>query len=730
MQNNESIVEQIRRDKESYKGITLSYSGVQFTPASFKNNNYVADNLELTPLQIFTERFKNIGALVIRFHLGQGQRAGLLQQVSKTNYVEDPIERVAQGNDQTNLFFTSKNNNKAIEKTLEFASHQPLGRSKVLNEFAQPLVHVNRMTTYGEQELWDIIHAPVWNVGRSMKYELNKQGFIYLPCPANFGLENRAKVDQQLRHSGKSYHVVFEEQQIPLVEADIGKLTIYTDDKHEFTQESNGLAIAITKDSANYSPLGWIVHKETGEILPQEVTEDIIRVSAIAEGGFYEKRPAQQKILQAGNLTNSRGLGLFIQNQAFNAMYVIFDYLQKYNFDPRRMLDSSLQVAYKRLQTAIDKDPSLIDDFLVGALQDEMVQGLRVSQPNSTRSVLPLRFTNTFAVTANNLKAIAYAFDIKDSTGQPLLRASEDMPIISQAVTLIDSEVNGTLVAPSFNTGSHVAAVVATAELVAEQLILEQLLPEAYAAQQDPINSTLYRILVDILGKEEGEKLLNSLISEVAKIPTNDQGKPIAGVQFDYCQNLIDMLRKSLGTNNTAELLCKFSKPGVSSAEVLANLTDNEQQQLSRTLEVLRSIGSQLQQSPLTSSQPELSRGINAGLDPLILHLNPNLANKLDIKPLAHAEAKAVDKAMVRDRISTQAFMRCPFLASQNPLKQKEAVVNKAKAPQHLVDQKQNTKPSFFQALWNNKGAVAIGVLGVTTAATGILISQMDQPSI
>ncbi|HIF0368328.1 TPA: Dot/Icm T4SS effector Ceg17 [Legionella pneumophila] len=709
MQTQKTIYEQIQKDKGSYKGVTLSYSGAQYLPSSFQNNKYSADNPELSPLQAFTERFKNIGALVIRFHLGQGQRAGLLQQVSKFNYSENPVERPAQGGDEETLFFKeeSTNSGRINGDVLEFASHLTLGRSKVLNERAQPLVHVNQKSTYGEQGIWDIIHAPVWNVGRAMKYELNKQGFIYINCPAQLNPKEKEILDRQLRTSGKPPALVCEEMGVEAIESDISKLDIYLDDKQEFTKEPNGLAIANNKEDKKYAPMGWIIHKKTGEVLPQEVTEDIIRVSAIDEGGFYEKRPTQQKILQSGNLMNSSGLGLFTQNQAFNAMYVIFDYLQRYNFDPRPLLDNSLQIAYNRLQSTLEKDPSLIDDFLVGALQDEMVQHLRVSQPKSIRSVLPIRFTNSFPVTINNLKTIAYAFGIKDKSEQPIFRGFDDNAGLFKSENMIDSQISGTLVTPSFNTAAHVAAIVSTAELIAEQMILEQLIPDAFA-KKNPEDSALFILLVDILGKEEADKLFTELMDETAKLPTIDN-KLIVGAQFAYCKKLVQKLQNGLGLDSMNILLCKLSKPGLSTQEVLENLDSRELEQLTKVLERLFKIGDILQELPLTTAAPEYSRGINAGLAPLIAHVNPHLAVKLNIQTqsIIKADIPAIDKEKVRDRMSTRVYNRCPFLAKQSKEQKPQQV---SETNDVLVSK--NTGPSFFQTIRENQGKITAVLLG------------------
>ncbi|WED43373.1 Dot/Icm T4SS effector Ceg17 [Legionella cardiaca] len=736
MKSMASIYEQIQEDKKSYQGITLSYQGAHYGEANFDKSGYIDFNSDLSPLEAFTERFKNIGALVIRFHLGQGQRAGLLQQVAKFDYSNNPVERPAHGNDEVDMFFDGSDvmSSKAVGQALEFASHLPLGRSKLLNERAQPLVHVNKQMTYGEQALWDIIHAPVWNVGRNMRYELTKQGFIYLACPSTVSPVDRRVIDKELRESGKPVDVVFSKFDLKPEISQISKLGFYMDDKQEYTSESNGLAIS-TPEYEKFAPLGWIIHAQTGEVLPQEITEDIIRVTAISEGGFYEKRSTQQKILQAGNLVNSSGLGLFIQNQAFNAMYVIFDYLQKYNFDPRPLLSSSLSIAYSRMQKAIKEDPSCVDDFLVGALQDEMVQPLRVSQPRSKRTVLPIRFTNNFEVTYNNLKAIAYAFDMKDSASQPIFRAFDEGEIIKSHGDFIDAKVNGYLVSPSFNTSSHVAAVLSTALLVAEEMILEQLLPEALHSKD---KSHLFNLLSELLDKEAAQRIINELTVVTESFPKED-GKVITGTQFDYCEPVLQILRKNLGLNKLPELICHLAKPGVSTEEAISHCTPKEVEQLTHGLKILYGIGLKLQESPLTSAESAGSRGINAGLQPLIAHLDPLLAKSLGIPTdtIVRAEVKPVDKEKAKSRISTQAISKCPFFAPKASVKTQRTSTSEleiahktAASAVPVQDEKRGDEPkyqpSFFTKLWNHKQEIGIAVTGAVCLAAGLIISSQS----
>lgn len=714
MQSKQSIYEKVSQKKGTYDGITLSYSGARYTQSSFENNSYMDDGRNLNPFAEFTERFKNLGALLIRFHLGQGQKGGLLQQITRPNYSENPVERPAKGGDDLNVFF--ENASPSMENILEFVSHLPLGRSKVLNERAQPLIHVNKAITYGEQGMWDIIHAPVWNVGRNLKYELKKQGFIYIPCPQGSSSEKRELIDKIIRFSKKSYVKTLEELNITfgITTFDISQLTYEMDDEKKYSKEHNGLAIGL--GDANYAPLGWIVHEQTGDVLPQGITEEIVRVSAIAKGGFYERSKTQQQILQAGFLKNTNGLGLFMQNQAFNAMYVIFDYLQKYNFDPRPLLDISLKLMSKRMDSLVQTDSSVIDDFLTGALQDEMIQPLKVSQPNSKRAPLPLRFTNSFEITSNNLKAIAYAFDLKDDKKQPIFQAYDDVPIISPHSTIVDAKVNGRLIAPSFNTGAHVAAVLSTAELVAEQMILEQLLPEAFKNEQNVTQTILFQILTKTIGPHKGKELIMGLLLEIKSIPQTE-GKPVCGVQFEYCNKLVQTLRNGLGFDKLQVIVALLARPGISTFDAFGQLNAKELEGLSQILKTLFITGSILQKSPLTSGQSESSRGINAGLEPLISFFNPTLAFELGIgvSKITHADLAPINKDIVKDRVSTKAFLKCPFLSSiqQKQSQQSESVIIK----ESLI-KNQNTQGTFFNNIWKNKKICSV-LLG-----TGVIIGS------
>ncbi|WP_174901053.1 hypothetical protein [Legionella hackeliae] len=246
------------------------------------------------------------------------------------------------------------------------------------------------------------------------------------------------------------------------------------------------------------------------------------------------------------------------------------------------------------------------------------------------------------------------------------------------------------------NTSSHVAAILATALLVAEEMILEQLLPEAIRSKD---KSDFFNLLSDLLDKEAAQRIINELTVVTGSFP-KEEGKIIAGTQFDYCEPVLQILRKNLGLNKLPELICRLAKPGVSTEEALSHFTPKEVEQLTHGLKILYEIGLKLQEYPLTSAQSAGSRGINAGLQSLIAHLNPQLAKSLRIPmdTIVRAEVKPVNKEKAKDRISTQAISKCPFFAPK-------AIMNTQK-PQLPLTQRYLTKPLHLQFLFRKKKAV------------------------
>ncbi|WP_207384164.1 Dot/Icm T4SS effector Ceg17 [Legionella nagasakiensis] len=706
-------------------GYVLQYTGLRFTDDLFTlDKKYIDPDTSLSPFQAFVERFSNLGALVIRNHLSHGKRAGLLQQIARIDYTTNPVERPAEGRDETGLFFREKMGGRPMHasvtatQTYEHNAHCTLGQSKVLNTRAQPLIHVNSRGYYGEQGIWDIIHSPVWNVGRSMQFELKNQGFKYVACPVGTTPEQRALLD----HAIRTYHqldgtTLRLDDHSELFTADIPTLDIITDDKKTYTSESNGLAIRVKFSGApmDPAPLGWIIHEATGEILPQDITEDIIRVTAISKGEFYKRTKAQQAILQAGRLSNTSGLGLFIQNQAFNAMYHIFDHLQKYDFDPRPMLDGTLSAMKNRLKERLEREPDVIDDLLTGALLNELVEPLHVTRSRSERETLPIRFTNSSHICCNNLKAIAYAFDLKDCEGAILFKAYDDTPLVEPSPTMIDVKLNGELATPSFNTGMHVSAVLSTADLVAEQMILEQLLARSLESEAPIESSDLYKLCIDVLEDEEKARTLVTQLMELARTivvygKNPDAPKLALGLQYSYCQDLVTLLREGLGLEQLARISCLFGFPGKSTQEVMDEMSQGDQEKLQKMLKALYKIGNHLQSSPSTSVEAEHAHGINTGIIPLIEHLCPSLIPELhgimSLRPKASVPAATLEN--MHRRLSTQDFMKgCPFLAHRRKESSAPVVTPESSTYTYTAEIAQ-LLGGIGHFLWENKTHIAV----------------------
>lgn len=695
-------------------GFTLQYRGRKYSEKANPDEKSGLDKLRAN--------FSEIGALVIRFHIGQGQRAGLIQQISREDYSSNPVEKPAQGRNQADLFSISTSASHECRETriLEEACHYSLGRGKVLNERAQPLVHINTANFSGEQALWDIIHSPVWNTGITLPIILAKQGFIYVRQPLNMNDSQREKATKEIELGNFEIRGQIETYSgITLETASIKDIKIDLDPDRRVTSQENGLAVSI-KDYEE--PLGWIVQTKTKKLVSQEHADHLLRVIRIAKGGFYELPIEKQRLLQAGLLKNN-GLGLFTQNQAFNAMEVVFQTLEnEYGFDPSQLMqDSFLNGAtYARVKSLMEDEKSeTAEDFLTGILLTEMVQPLRKSQPDSTRNVLPLRFTNPFSVTLNNAKALAYAFDIKRKDGFPVLLMRNDMPDFSSSPDLIDVKINGELLYPELTNPKHTASLLATALLVAEQMLIEQLLKNACTfGSEHPDAVALRKIIND-------DQMYTQLIALGKDCPQNERG-PILGLQFSYCDPIIALLRNHLG----------FGGNNLSLAEVVNQLCRNEVvdkdliEKTRQAMEKLFYIGEVLQQLNSTSAAQEQSRGINAGLVPVIGKLAPDLYRALvesgrmksacDISSCVTSDTKESS-----DTVSNSISLRndidadvCPFLRSiEKSAKEKDIMQSKIDV--------NVSKNKSQQGNWCNYFARVIPIAAVTVAVSCYVANQI-----
>lgn len=632
------------------RGFTLSYQGRLFgAPAQ---NVGVDDRKALDKLK---QNFGEMGALAIRYTLGLGQRAALLQQIVRDDYDSNPIDKPAHGDNQSDLFALSASASVVCRETkmLEACSHYSLGRGKFHNERVQPIAHHNSEDLRGELYFWETMHAAVWRAGIDLSFQLAKQGFLYVVCPVDIAKSEYDELSVELANGSFSLRsdennpfIVFKSGRA-LQLATLPSLSIHFDPEHNITQQDNGLLIDVNHVS---SQMGWIVHTEKKSIIGSVYTEHLLRFMRIAKGGFHALSKQEQALLQTGMLKGT-GQNLFTQNQTFNAMLWVFEALEKeFNFDASMLMpDRNLHLSFKRITEALSKSGNeMVEDFLTGILITEMVQPLMHTQSMSTRSTLPLRFTNRFDVILNNVKAIAYAFEMKCHAGQPILKINRKTDAIEARGEFIDAYVNGRLRIPELINPKHTASIIASALLVAEHLLLEQFLRDAVRfGDEHPHACALAEIL-------NNDTVYKHLVAMANVAPVNEFG-PILGLQFSYCDEMVALLREALkfDIKNLAGIVDKLYTHGYQSIEI-------NHHDLIVMLSKLYEVGTRLQQVEATSVRAMYSRGINAGLGLVIAKLTPDLYRRLNVE----APFEMVDgpsELLIDDALTADA---CPFLRS------------------------------------------------------------------
>ncbi len=597
----------------AFLGFTLHYTGAKFGPNGATLPLSDGKNKTQTKTENLGKIFGNIGALVIRKGISIQQITALIGQIARKNYESSPVERAAKGADQADLFEPGINSTLTCMATakLEKAAHQTFGKTKVMNERAQPLVHVNKGTLHGELDLWGRMHAAVWHTGINLGPTLSNQGFVYVCCPPGISEEENKKLNEAMaagKFTVEGNEVVVDGKRLQTCQPK----QFYNDKKmvevkSNGTFQKHGLMI-------NGGPLGWMIHNNNPKIVPQDMVEDLVRTMKIAQGGFYELTKEQQDLVTGGRLKNKNGLGLFEQNQTFNAMFEICGYLEReYGFEPEKLFGHSLTIASKRVTDFFTKHEN-VDDFLTGPILSEMVQSLRVSGPNSTRKALPLRFTNPFIVTLNNSRAIAHAFDA-NYNGMPLFR----LEALVTDDRYKDILVEGQLALPSLSYGKHAAAILSMAILVSEQMLLEQIFREAFVTGG---KEGIADVLRQVLGDKENITELASKIAEL--IGGINEKDPILGLQFDYCDEIVSTLRSALGTNLLIDLVQKLEQDGILTDEALEQFyKEHGKYEVHEAISHLRSLGQLIQDNPGTTAIKEGSTGINGGLNPLIKKMFP-----------------------------------------------------------------------------------------------------------
>jgi hypothetical protein len=643
---------------DPHEGFNLYYSGRKF------GSDIKSDEVGFAR---FRSNFSAIGALAIRFPLGHLQRIALLEQIAREDYNLNPTDSLGEGRDQKNLFHVgadasySRRNTRMLDKFI----HYSLGRGKILNERTQRLKNSNSDNISGEQHLWEMMHSSIWSSGLNLSSQLTKQGFCYLSYPADMTQKQYAIVSQELTE-GKfvivqkdSFMSVKTESGCVLSSSPVAQLKIHLDPTYKVTKQDNGFVMEVNGVKAS---LGWIFHLARNKIVSASYTENLIRVCRIAQGGSHKMTPGESGLLFTGLHKNKNGLAAFSQNQSFNAMLTLYRYLEdEFKFDPSQLITAEglKHLSYNRIQAAA-RESEMTDDFLTGLLLTEMVQPLKATLPHSTRRALPFRATYPFTVLQNNAKAIAYAFDVKAKTGEAVLKLDDEKVPVSLDPDLIDSQINGSLCNPSLNNPKHIASLLSAAMLVSEQIILEQLLRDACIHGDSHLNAKALKDILKNNARGNSETLYAELISMARMVPQNKVLGPVLGLQFSYCESIVESIRESLGFSHQRSFYERmFGANHKGLAEIIEDLYAADETTVAAKLAILRddanfekvllnlfNVAKTMQNLPGTSVRDQHSRGVNAGLIPVIEKLAPSLYARLE-KGGEIARALSLDNADV-----------------------------------------------------------------------------------
>lgn len=655
-------------------GFTLTYEGVRFTEQGIQYSNKplskIIEHEDKIPSKTFRfcEDFNNVGALIMRFHFGQSQRSASLTQVVRSNYKDYAIDKVGKGDDQTDFFDVPKGVSNVIKDNLRLhqLSSYPLGEAKILNRLTQAVYERNSMIC-GEQGLFGTIHTAVWQPVLSLPGLLTKNNFVYVPCLPDISPIEYKEISEALKEGD----FLLDEDKTKITVKDrtidlnsLSDIKIQPQLEKGLTFQDNELLVTSKKFETEPAPLGWIVHLPSKRSLAQVDTEDLMKLIRLAEGKFHQLTPKQQKILMSGRLEDNERVRV-IQNRQLNVMLSIFATLEKdFDFDPTPLMSNVLKQIAKATRKSIE-ETNVLDDFLTGIIQTAMIQHLVVTQEKSKRTELPVAFKLGFNAIENNAKALAYAFNMKDGNGMPVLHLDEE-ECFYQDKELPDLGIKGVLLAPSLTDSRHAAALLSTAILVAEQMILEQLLTSLFQKESnEEYVHALQSLLKRCQGKESQEAYEN-LCLLASKCKKSEDGIPLLGLQYEHCAELITALRSYIGTENLINLASKLGTEEYSTPEkILESMTIPVQTQLMHSLEQLHITCSELQSLPGVSAAKVGSGGAVLGTSLIIAKLFPDLAKSLRIN-----ESQAVTLPIKTDREIDKHFIApklsaCPYLKAK-----------------------------------------------------------------
>lgn len=638
-------------------GVNLEYTGEKAYDFSHERHGQTYSDR-------FRFAFKNIGALVMRVQLGQAQRAVLLQSISRVAYETNPAHVAGAGANERDVFTCDANSSivRRVTSMLEEIAHYPIGRGKILNERTQPQKERNTEGLRGEEYLWDVLHAPVWSIGLNLAGQLHQQGFLYVCHPSGMSSAEYEHVTREIQ-SGEFKKIIHGNTIFILTSsgrhletARICNLEISMDPEHVITKQPNGFVITYKNMPA---PIGWMLHcGATDRLVEPQYTEDLLRVVRIARGGTHKLPKPEYHLLLENMRARTDGVR-FTQNRTLNLLDDVVRVLEReYKFDPLKLISSTMNNSYKEIQKRM-RETDVVEDLLTGILISEMVQHLKVTQDCSSRPRLPHEFSNTFVITQNNIKAFAYAYDICKPDMSPVFIQEGQTPFSAPEGELIDVKMNGRLQDPDLNNPKHIAALIATGILVAEQMILEQLLRDACKYGRGHPNAVaLRKILVD-------PGLYNKLVKLAGKCPDNQNG-PILGLQYPECEHLVRELRHALGFDCLAAY-----------AEALYGKSGTEMNQDNMDMDALKNlfnIGKILQGLQGISVIDQHSRGINAGIGPVIRRLFPRLYADLMAGDLSTEHDPRPDKqkqqVITREPVpemhaATSELSACPYFSRQ-----------------------------------------------------------------
>lgn len=599
------------------RGTTLQYTGGK--ASEFDKGE------GLSPQELFRKAITNAGAFAIRVRLAQTQRAILLQNIARESYRDDYLDAPGEGNDEPNLFEPANDATemRKLTRKLEKFSHYSLGRGKLLDERARRMKAKNANDLGGEEHLWDFLHAPLWGVGINLAGQLSRQGFTYVIYPTGMTEIEYEQVCKELE-DGKFEKMVSDDEVTVLTVSGyklktckFSQLQISMDPEQRITRQKNGFIITYENQSM---PIGWTIHTDDegkSKLVNPIYTVDFIRTIRTAQGGSHILTDAEFDIL----INQSRGVTDGIRSTQNAAINVVSDLTQvlarDYNFNPLPLLGNALRLSYNRIQASMT-EVDVVDDLLTGVLVTEMVQPLRKTRHLSSRSSLPIEFDNSFDNSLNIIKAFAYAYNLKKPDGSLVFNA-DDVVFTEPDGELVDVRMHGELQLPDLTNPKHVASLIAVGVMVAEQMILEQLLRDAVVHGADHPNSKALR---NILQNDDNYTRLVTLASRLQR---NSLG-PILGLQIPACDEIVFMLRQALGFDQLIQVAEDlYDANEVSAIESVSEEVKNA------ALRKLYHIGNVLQQVDSTSVAAEKSRGTNAGIIPVIARIAPMLYRELEV---------------------------------------------------------------------------------------------------